>query len=244
MKITPIVIAFLLIPVPARAECLTVTGIPALEVMSYQFSARHVRIIARRDGQILSRVKLFSLRTGKPPRFLAFTDAYGVAALPKLFPGGYHISAESADGERLELLLYVSSHAVDDTTSITLNFFVNSPSQSPPGSVPLDSGSYFGAQEVPVSEHLQGFKGVVKDPVGSFVAGATVRVFAKGETKHAAIVELRTDERGRFSALLPDGTYIALIQSAGFRTWFLTFKISKNGESKELEPFLILGSYC
>ncbi len=241
MKTTPIVMAFLLVPVLAHAECVTVENARAhVEAMTYQFSARHARITTLQDRYPLPGVKLFMLRADRQPRFIASTDDHGVAILPKLFPGNYHISAESTKGERSELLLYVTNYAVDDTTSITVNFAVSSLPQSLPESEPFGSGANFDVQKASVTEHLREFKGVLKDPSGAFVLGARVRVFLKAEANHAAIVESRTDEHGRFSAILPEGTYLARIQSPGFRAWFVVFEISKTAESKELEPFLIL----
>ncbi len=63
-------------------------------------------------------------------------------------------------------------------------------------------------------------------------------VFPKEFGEKLATIELKTDENGKFSAPLGDGTYVVLVESQGFKIGAVIFEIARNAEAKPLQVTL------
>ena len=52
---------------------------------------------------------------------------------------------------------------------------------------------------------------------------------------------MKADEAGRFNASLVEGTYVALIKAAAFRTEMVAFELTQKASSKELRISMRIG---
>ena len=95
--------------------------------------------------------------------------------------------------------------------------------------------------ELPAISTIQVFQGVVVDPTGAVIAGATIRVFSEEDPGESHAVEIKTDERGRFSASLVPGTHTALVKMQGFRTQKVALEIAPRADAKDLKFSLKIG---
>jgi hypothetical protein len=98
------------------------------------------------------------------------------------------------------------------------------------------------AEQEPAAGAIQRFRGVVQDQTGAVIPGASIDIVVKGTQgrKHSAL--LRADYRGSFSADLPNGDYVAVISSPGFRVRALPFTISAAATTSDLKIVLVVGS--
>lgn len=90
---------------------------------------------------------------------------------------------------------------------------------------------------VPILGQFREFRGVIQDRTGSDISKAQIevlRVGAEDKTNKGYFA----DETGRFHIQLPDGEYVVIIRSPGFRSRTLHFVISHSGVAEDLHVVL------
>ncbi|HZW80979.1 MAG TPA: hypothetical protein VFF50_10940, partial [Candidatus Deferrimicrobiaceae bacterium] len=85
------------------------------------------------------------------------------------------------------------------------------------------------AEGLPIRDRVQAFQGVIVDVVGAVLAGAGIRVIKSEPEGRAVVLRLRADSAGNFSAQLPDGLYLGIVHSQGFRAEAVRFEVTKEG---------------
>jgi len=97
------------------------------------------------------------------------------------------------------------------------------------------------ARDKPPSERIQDFAGVLLDESGADIPGARIRIWKRGSEDEGPTVEAVSDQEGRFSAHLAEGTYIAVFRERGFRDQLVIFDIAKGDGAKEFQVTLRVG---
>jgi len=223
MKTIPVLIASLFFfSFFANAECTTVSSV------NPQSSFRNVSIIAFVNGKPAQAATVSILLVGKD-LFSLRTDDHGVVTFPPLQPGFYSVVATSGDNLRSEMFLHVSDSA-NKTSTFGMDLVAPV--------FPAKEWVLAASRKMPVSVRIPTLKGIVQDQSGAAVAGAVVLVFPKEFGEKLATIELKTDENGKFSAPLGDGTYVVLVESQGFKIGAVIFEIARNAEAKPLQVTL------
>ncbi len=201
----------------------------SVEVTEPLQSSRHVRITVLLNGRPAPGAKVDFCIVGKPPCISVLAGDDGVATPPRLREADYTVSAALDDDLKAYLYLRVSR-------------------KGPTKSFPIDLTEQFRAaqrllgtaEQMPVLERLQEFQGFVRDPSGSMVAGAAIKILRKGSEDHKVFQMTKSDPTGHFSLQLAEGTYIAFFSSPGFRTAIVPFEVTEQG-TKELRVILQVG---
>lgn len=210
-------------------------GNTVVEVLNCQASTQNAKILPLLEGKPIREVKL-SITTpeNKPVQFVS-VNKRGIATLPTLPPGRYIVHALAADNRGAVVCLEISSRKVGSAKSFSLKLGVLPPP-------PLTFEDLLSAAESqPPRERLQTFTGVVQDPGTAIIPGSEIQIFPKGVHDQAHSILLKSDESGRFSTPLPDGSYVVVFQMPGFRTQFVTVEIVHDGEAKDLTITLQIG---
>lgn len=97
-------------------------------------------------------------------------------------------------------------------------------------------------EQQPITSRISEFRGVVQDTSGAIIPGAWIDVVVKGTEGKKRAALLRADNSGRFSSHLPDGDYVALIESPGFKVRVVSFTIASTGAAIDLQIVLDIGS--
>jgi hypothetical protein len=235
----------------AAAACLTLgtrvfgycVAVTPLVPLAFQVSPNIV-ITASLDGKGARAARIEVLTASNEPRFSLVADERGVAALPMLPPGSYHIVAVTppqALGEvyLAEIHFDVSQDLINGASF--LNMDLVSANRFWPIDLPVDESSAPRGKPLAIGA-VQHFQGSVIDPPGSAIAGATIRVFKQESSGEALVTETKADETGRFSASLGPGAYTASVKMRGFRTRMITFEIVPHADAKDVEITLNVGS--
>ena len=239
MRILTVAVGCFLWASLSYGECVTVTPIITT---TFQVSPDIV-ITATLDGKRASTVSIEVLTAFNEPRFSLVTDERGIAAIPMLSPGSYHVVAVARTQPLGELYL------------AELSFDVSMKLEQGPSLLAVDlvSANRFWPRELPVDEStaprgkplaigaVERFRGSVIDPTGSPISGATIHVFKQESPAQALVTEIRADESGRFSASLEPGSYRASVKMQGFRTRQIVFEIAPYAGAKNLEISLNIG---
>lgn len=170
--------------------------------------------------------------SGPQPQFTTVTDSNGAARLPTLKPGVYSIYAEFHGGAASETLtVKQKSFAKPTQLRFTLEHY--------PSKLDLVA-----AQNIPVLQRTNVFIVAIKDMTGAPVADASVQVYKKGEMDEWNGTLLHTDQAGQVSAPLPDGEYLAFIQSPGSHSETIAFEINSKADRAPLAVTLKIGYVC
>jgi hypothetical protein len=234
----------------AAAACLTLgtrvfgycVAVTPLVPLAFQVSPNIV-ITASLDGKGARAARIEVLTASNEPRFSLVADERGVAALPMLPPGSYHIVAVTppqALGEvyLAEIHFDVSQDLINGASF--LNMDLVSANRLWPRDLHVDE---VWAPSKPLAVGaVRRFQGSVIDPAGSAIAGTTIRVFKQESSGRGLVTETKADERGRFSASLGPGVYTASVKVPGFRTRMITFEIAPSADAKDVEISLDIGS--
>jgi hypothetical protein len=214
--------AWLLNPIMADAECVSVVG-PAAA------SSSGVRITVRLDGKAQGSAKVEGFLTGniEQSEFSVFTDDDGIAILPTLAPGYYHIVATGRQTLRADLIFVVPPDGRGSASAFSMDL------KQMWGQYDLSA-----AEKKAPSERLPDFAGIIIDPSGAGIPGAKIAVWKQGVVNGAPAVELASDHVGRFSTHLEDGTYIAVFDEPGFRGQIIIFEVTKTNARQALEVSL------
>jgi len=237
MKTFIATLALLLCAETAASHCVEVT--PAV----VQSTTPNVRIAVTLDGKPGENVKVeFYLVPGspftpdyavKPPYTISTTNNLGIASVSALAEGSYHVVVKTDDAWA-DLYLTVSSTAKTEAAVFPMNLWSEHARHETPRDREL-------AESKPVSQHVRRFEGMIVDPSGGPLPGAKIRVFPKGGTADAVLLEINADAEGHFSAPLPPGIYIAFVFMRAFRSGVMVFEIKGTGEPKNLEAVLQVG---
>jgi|HubBroStandDraft_2_1064218.scaffolds.fasta_scaffold07580_3 hypothetical protein len=211
----------------ATAECVEVPPGP-------KPASGNVRISALVDKKPVGGAKITVLLDGTvQPIALLFTDNNGVVSLPPLKPGLYSISASTSDDLHSFLVLRVFLDTRQEISEFAMDF---APAFTPTADVTGPD------TKVPVSVQAREFRGVVQDPSGAAVPGATVQVFARDSKENLKVLQVAADQNGFIASPLPDGAYTFVVQFLGFRRWVRGLKIDQNEAEKNLTVTLNVGS--
>jgi hypothetical protein len=205
-------------------------------VVNSQPSSQRVQIKTMQNGNPIKDVKIEVFTMDNQLRLFSLsTNDQGVASLPTLSPARYLIAATAVGGLGADLVLDVSKRLGHKKSLFLMELSVRPP---PP---PTIEEKMTGAEKAPSRESVKEFRGILQDPSGAGVPNAIVDVYAKGSRDKSRALEIKTDETGRFTATLADGTYTVLFQAPGFQTEIVVLEISGNAQSKELRIPLKLG---
>ena len=152
------------------------------------------------------------------------TDPTGLLLLPKLPLGRYRISADA--GKRNATLYLEVKEEEKPVTRFQMRLIRRD----------LD-----GAEDAPPSAWVADFRGSVFDQSGAAVPQAQIDVFRKDSVDDGPFLQMRSDEKGNFSAHLDKGTYVAVFVYRGFKTHVLVFEVTEKGKA-ELRVSLEVGS--
>jgi hypothetical protein len=192
-------------------------------VIEPQLSSANIRLVARLDGKPAKdvRVDIFTAGVSPQPLYALVTDDKGTAIPPELAPGTYHIEAWSWRGRPYDLSIFVPPDGRVTPIEYSMNM------ESDESLRKLSADVKAGASPDTVLHH---FAGVISDPSGASISGATIevrRLDASGEPVDAQI-QVIAGHDGKFSLDLADGVYVALFRSPGFVRKFVAFKIGAN----------------
>jgi hypothetical protein len=166
--------------------------------------------------------------TGERPRLVLISDAQGQVVLPRLPGGKYHILALAKPNLRDDIYLNISIWASGSHRKFKMHLVPYDP--------PPTYGQMISTAEIsPDVEQLAEFHGVVCDPMGVPISNGSVDVVFKGTEGKKYAARLFTDASGRFSAILPEGDYVAFFHCRGFSDRVIVLAILKTGSSSELQ---------
>ena len=208
----------------------------------------HARIAVTVDGQALRDVKIAvwqGYNSGTSADLI--TDEQGEVILPDLPPGKYFIGSWPAWSPDFGGALDVCIAPCPDDGLETIDLTQDS-LRGPMRPIDRDAfalseirmeigprrdpswvASLKAAEQQISPSTVQAFRGVVHDPSGAIIPGATIDIMVKGTQgkTHAALI--LSDNSGKFSADLPNGDYVAMISSPGFQIQTLSFTIAATG---------------
>jgi Carboxypeptidase regulatory-like domain len=217
----------------ALAECVTIETVKSAE--PYRLSRQNVRIKTILYNKAASGVKVAIYRMDGSNPYSLVSDKNGVVVAKQLEPGSYRVIATS-DTSTGSLLLHVSRSGKKEMS----DFFISLATPAPYARSPLSAAEMLSAMKQPVSAHVQQFNGVVLDPSGAPIPGADIAVTQTDPANADNLIELHSDQSGRFSKSLPEGTYVAIFRSQGFRDAVAVFEVTNKG-TKDLQVKMTLG---
>ena len=208
----------LLLAVIACAESVEVGTAKAEE------SSRNVRITVVLNGKPLNLARVeFCTTTGKQTCFTVLTGDNGVAVPHVLALTTYHVFALFEDDLSSDLYFHISPEG--KATSFAMDL---TPSFKAAQAV------LTAAEKLPIREIVREFTGSLQDPWGAMIPGVSIKVVRRGSAGKGAVVRLKSDANGHFSAQLTDGAYIAVFSSQGFRTEIVPFEVAAQGDREML----------
>jgi hypothetical protein len=84
-------------------------------------------------------------------------------------------------------------------------------------------------EAVPVRHQVRAFRGIVKDFSGAMLPGARIVVVKRGSQAKDVVLTDKANANGEFSAQIPEGSYIAIFFSRGFRPAIEAFDVTQVG---------------
>jgi hypothetical protein len=207
-----------------HAECVTVSGAATARTAS----SRNVRVLASANGKPIKNATVEAVVGGKDV-LSVLTDDQGAAALPRLLPGYYSVVAISKNWWQAEAYVNVLDNSANEISTIRLAL-------KPEFSPALEAASVE-ARRVAVTDQVRLFKGSGQDPSGTAIGSAVIWVFPKDFDRKRNALQMLTDENGRFSSNLPEGTYVVVSPFAGVRIRFAGLKITQDGDAGEHKIF-------
>jgi len=210
-----------------------------------------------RDGKPVDGARV-SVSSGIPSRIIdsSITDGSGKTVLPHLPPGAYVLRADSGSfGNSAEICLspcpdnFLEKHelvvvslagqlqSLDDEVFNLPELLLQV--HSAPVDAPLNPLN--GPEQQTIPDPLPNFHGVVTDPAGGFIPGATINVITPEGQGWRRVITVDSGSKGRFRISLPNGEYVAVVSRSGFRSRSVRFTISSAAAPRELQLLLNLG---
>ena len=163
-------------------------------------------------------------------------DADGRLRLPKLGEGHYLVLARAEDTLKGSLYLSVVPGLANNVSEFSLQLSGCSMDESPDAMVSR-------AEQMPIRDRLQTFRGTVSDTTGAAIVGAVVHVVRKGTQGKERVAHLRSDATGHYSAELQEGYYLVFFSEPGFHTVIAPFEVTKKGKKEDLRITLDVRNY-
>lgn len=184
-----------------------------------------IAVLLNGHGEKGVRVDIFryQLGSGRAEKWLfALTsDAYGWVNPRRLPPGHYHAIALSGNMLRADLYLDVSPDSGKSAIAFPMPLL--------PSGIITREELIAKAEQKPLTDIVKEFRGVVYDPTGAVIAGASIEVVRKGTAGKVKVANLKSDEKGKFYKRLRYGEYVAIVSMPGFETRFLSFAVTEGG---------------
>jgi hypothetical protein len=221
---------------------------PELRTRSIEAATATPIITVMRDGKAIAGAKIeTSLLSRSQEKFgpVLTTDEKGQAVLPRLNPGAvYEVVARFEDdaSDELDLQYLPSAREKTDEFRVELELVPDwgwRPAvPGPPSREELITDvTKKGSEEwVPV------FRGTVRGGGVYVVPNAAIEVTDRVSGK--VVARLQSDQAGRFSAVLPEGYYVAVFDADGYAMRALAFSVTASGVSGELSVRLQLTRPC
>ena len=214
------------------ASVVSVSSFANVRVEAIQRSTQKVRLNVSKDHAPIVNAKIEILNQDeKPLPFALSTGAAGVANLPLLKPGHYHVVASADGGLHADLYLDVSKNG-KKTTVFSLDLFV----EPPP--LPSFQERLAAAEKEATAVQLAKFNGVVKDQVGAAVARTKVEIYRRGAFADGPVATSDADTTGDFSSHLSDGSYTAVFSCSGFSPEIALFDIVRGSNKSNMQIVL------
>jgi hypothetical protein len=231
-----VAIAVWFVLVMAAPVCLVAS--PSVEVVAPQKSSRKIRVVFLIDGAPQRGVRVevyrYTLGSGEESKPLVSltSDDEGKIRPSALSPGHYHLVASAERNLRADLYLDVSRKLGKQVSSFSMNLIENQ--------YPTLEQLWAAAEEAPVKDRLEAFRGTIYDPSGARVSGVSIEVVKKGTRGKEQVEALESGKDSRFFAPLADGAYVARFSIPGFQIAFVPFEVTKEG-SEGLRVTLEIG---
>ena len=180
----------------------------------------HLQVTVLLHGQPIKDVKLSVYSTGNELKFMRLSNAHGIVNSPRLQPGDYRIEARFSN---------------DIVCGATVKVVKKAPTNKLDVDLTPEFDAYQAwleaAEKLPIAATVKEFSGAVVDPSNAPIPSAEIRVVRRGmEYANKVVLQLISDEMGRFSGQLQPGEYIAFVSESGFRTRIVPFAVTKQGE--------------
>ena len=199
-------------------------------VLDSKPSSRNAKITVLLDGKPRGNAKLFiNLPPGQGSRSLV-TDPKGAARVKDL-PVGTNCITAAENNLSGGLCLEVSAQS-NTESSFRIALAVKPPHLNPP------EEKVKRMEQLPPPFRLKTLAGVVLDPAGGVIPKAEIQIYNRGSYPREAVMTLKTDDEGKFSASLELGVYTVIVRRLGFRPEFQGVEISPEGKDEELRQIL------
>jgi Carboxypeptidase regulatory-like domain len=223
MKIVVVALWLSMLTGIAASECVTVQP-TTLNLCCTKLPANDAQVAVMLQGKPVRGATVeFLPKSGSPVSFT--TDENGFARPEGLAFGRYRVTA-SHDGNESDVREVDVTDIAALAPTVTLRF-----------DLPLEPEI---PKDLPAGPRIQKFEGLVSDASGAVIPGAKVRVMRRTEGQ-PFVVEVKADANGRFSAELPEGSYIGLFFARAFQRRVVPFEVTKEG-SQSLSVQLQVGS--
>jgi 5-hydroxyisourate hydrolase-like protein (transthyretin family) len=177
--------------------------------------------------------------SGRKPDLTLHTDKDGIAVASALHAGHYVVVTTWTDKFKraaTSLYLEVSKSRKGEPTAFIMEFW--------PGIYPMTNARDRAAAEAsPVKFHVKPVQGLVRggfaDATGGGMSGAEIKIWRKGSTATTPLMETEADQQGRFTATLPNGTYVGFVFMDGYRTKSFVFEVTDDGDTADMQIGLI-----
>jgi hypothetical protein len=188
------------------------------------------------------------------------TDGLGKATLPHLAAGEYRMRAAPAESpsftDEIDFCVAecpandfeITDFTVDSLDGILHPVDLSALGMSElvidlaPDRIPEWARLIMDAEHDPTVLPVREIRGVVLDPSGAVIPGASINVIRKGAKANEPIAGLLSDPSGRFLIPVSDGDYLVLISSPGFASRALQISVSPSGSTDDLRLVLTVGS--
>ena len=222
----------------ATVCCIIVTTVAWAETIAVyagqlrEISSGHLQIAVMLDGKPLkgSRVDIYKWnfhgsadKAAGPLCFSGLTNAYGVATPPVLAAGDYRVLA-TLD----EVSTFMELWVIDEPREMTTLSMIDL-TQPVHWVRQLQDDAVKRAEGLPTRDHLKIFQGIVVDVSGAILPEAKIWITKNEPGGRTVVFSLRADAAGQFSAQLPDGFYLAIFYSEGFRAEAVPFEVAQPG---------------
>lgn len=215
-------------PKRAASECVVVQA-------ASRPTSQNIRVIAVHNGTSLQNVRIELYGNSSHAIQTLATNKKGFAEIHIEVPGGYQIVASTDAG--VVGYAYIVVTKGKKASRVRLNLDPNrilTPSLQ----------TLIARAESQISMKSRIFGGMVVDPAGAAIRGATVRVYAKDTGGKNVVAATETDYNGRFSADLHSGSYVVVFMSPGFATNIVPVDISTDASEDGLSIAMQIGPMC
>jgi hypothetical protein len=181
-----------------------------------------------------AKVEFFRPNDTAQPVLAAVTNRKGIASFASL-PAGHFLVVASEGKLNATISVEVLSSSKHKGRALLLAL-------KPDPALDLMRDRLAAANKSPVTYRTQSFAGVVTDESGSTVTGSVIRIWKIGTQDGGPLFERRAGTDGRITADLPDGVYVEMVASTGFRSQVIVFEVAKDAPVQEFKTTLKVAS--